>query len=333
MRGNDKILVVLCSYQGQRFIEAQIDSILSQSYKNIKLHIFDDCSTDATQEIIKQYQDYGNVFLHLNNKNIGFINNFESALTIVTGGYIALSDQDDIWHPDKLLLSMQAMKQLEANYQNMPLLVHSDLSYIDASGKHYHDSFFNKKGLVLPDKKSLSAIMGHCGVMGNTMLVNRLLVDAALPFPKGLRYHDYWLALVNEFFGVRKTIKKSLVKYRIHSGNASNNTIDRGEKRSLSKWLRLDFALPFLEDRRAKTIHYFIDHYVLSAKDKLIVERYYQYLLFKGNRLSYYSFLIKNNFLKPDLLYRINVFFRMMLTTRYTDKALLARQIRGKNSE
>jgi rhamnosyltransferase len=330
MMGSDEILVVLCSYQGQRFIGAQIDSILSQSYKNIKLHVFDDCSTDATQEIIKQYQHCKNVFLHFNAKNIGFINNFESALQIMNGQYFALSDQDDIWHPDKLLLSMKAMKQLEKSYRDMPLLVHSDLSYIDAFGKHYHNSYFNKKGLIFSDKQSLSKIMGHCGVMGNTILMNRLLVDIALPFPEGLKYHDYWLALVNEFFGVRKTIKKSLVQYRMHGNNVSNNTLSPGRKKLSTKWLKLDFALPFLEDNRAETIRYFLDHYIFSAEDRLFVEYYYQYLLFRKNRLSHYIFLIRNNFLKPSLSYRISVFFRMMLTTRYAGHTSLGQQIKRK---
>jgi peroxiredoxin Q/BCP len=203
--------------------------------------------------------------------------------------------------------------------------VHSDLELINTSGQLLSPSFFAHKKINLPEGKSLNRIMGHCGVMGNTLLMNRLLLKVALPFPPVLKYHDYWLALVNEFFGVRKTINKPFVKYRIHHHNVSNNTLTQVKPKVYLKWLRRDFALPFLEDDRANTILYFLDHYNISEEDRVILGRYYHYLLFEDNRLSHYYFLIKNDFLKSDLGYRCSVFFRMMLTSRYTNNTLLSK--------
>jgi peroxiredoxin Q/BCP len=326
---NDTIQVVVCTYQGESFIQEQLDSIATQTYVNINVHIFDDGSTDNTLSIIKQHcKKYPHFFYYRNTKNLGFLRNFETAMKHVTGDYIALSDQDDIWLPDKLEQCMGEMKQLERQFPQKPVLVHSDLELIDSSGKGLSSSFFLQKKINLTDGRSLNQIMGHCGVMGNTILMNSLLIKAALPFPLGLKYHDYWLALVNEFLGVRKTINKPLVKYRMHDNNVSNNTIAQVKPAIYSQWLKRDFALPFLEDDRAKIIGYFLQHYRFSAEDRDILERYYQYLLFAGNRLSHYHFLIRNDFLKADLGYRCSVFFRMMLTSRYTNKLSMQKRER-----
>ena len=322
----DTIQIIVCTYQGEQFIEQQLASIEAQTYPNVNVHVFDDASTDNTLSIVKDYcKKQQHFFYYKNTKNLGFVRNFEMAMHRVVGDYIALADQDDLWLPDKLAHCMREMKRLEELFPQKPVLVHSDLELIDASGKMLFPSFFAHKKINLAEGKSLSSIMGHCGVMGNTLLMNRLLLQAALPFPPILKYHDYWLALVNEFFGVRKTINKPLVKYRIHHNNVSNNRLAQIKERGYLKWLKRDFALPFLEDDRAKTILYFLDHYSVSEEDKVILARYYHYLLFEGSRLSHYYFLLKNDFLKAVLGYRCSVFFRMMLTSRYTNNTLLSK--------
>lgn len=330
----DRIHILVCTYQGGQFIAEQLDSIVAQTYSNFEVHIFDDGSTDKTVSIAEHYsKKYLNFFLHINEKNLGFLKNFENGLKRINGQYIAFSDQDDIWLSDKLACCMREMKLLEQQFPMSPVLVHTDLSLIDSSGKFLFPSFFARKKISLPSEKSLNHIMGHCGVMGNTMLLNRLLVEAALPFPEELKYHDYWLALVNEFVGIRKTIKKPLVKYRMHNSNVSNNTLVKAKRQFYDKWLKRDFELPFLEDHRVKTISYFLDHYTVGSEDKKLLEHYYDYLLFKGSRLFHFYFLIQNNFLKPDLLYRMSVFFRMMLTTRYASNRVSAKKKRGNKSE
>jgi len=188
----EKIIVILCSYQGEAYIAQQLDSILNQSYQPIEIHVSDDCSTDNTANIVESYRDrFSNINFHQNSQNIGFLKNFEASLLRVKGKYIALSDQDDIWHPDKLLVAMEELKLVEASFPNKPILVHSDLELIDMQGKSIGDTFFSKKGLSLPEEKSLAKILGHCGVMGNTLLMNRNLIDKALPFPERRRSNLY----------------------------------------------------------------------------------------------------------------------------------------------
>ena len=317
----NKLVVLLCSYQGEQFIAAQLESLICQTYQPTEIHVFDDCSYDNTQMIVQDYvAKYDHIFLHINDNNIGFVNNFEQALSSVglRSRYIALCDQDDIWHPDKLELSMKAMKSLEADHAlGMAALVHADLSFIDESGRAFGSSFFKKKLINLRDNRSLSRILGHCGVMGNTLLINRFLLDKALPFPNGLKYHDYWLAVVNELFGVRKTIPETLVKYRLHSDNNSNNA-RMIEKKVLSfKWIHRNFRLPFMEDNREVVMRNLLGNAYLRLEDRRLIKGFYQYLLFKGVRWQLLSFLLKYDFLRSSVKYRTSVFFRMMLTKRY----------------
>lgn len=302
--GDDEILVILCCYQGERFISKQIDSILSQSYQNLKLHIFDDASTDDTQQIVKRFEQHNNVFLHINHINKGFVKNFEFALAKIDAAYIALSDQDDIWHVDKLKQSYQALRTLEQENQNAPCLVHSDLCMIDQNGKCLSPSFFNYKQISLPKKKSLAKILGYNGVMGNTILMNRQLAQLALPFPDSLKYHDYWLALVNETFGARKTLNAKLVSYRIHNKNASEN-------RSTHQVQHI--PPPFTEDNRKETLAYFLSHYDINKEDKIIISGFYNYLNPDNNKISRALSLLKYGFLRNDWRYKLRVLWRLLV--------------------
>ena len=267
----ENINVILCCYQGESYIAEQLDSILAQTYSSFEIFVSDDSSNDKTQAIVESYcANFSNVTLHNNTENLGFLKNFEVSLLRIKGKYFALCDQDDIWHPDKLTVSMSELKKIEAIYPNKPILVHTDLELMDAHGHTIEGSFFTKKELSLSNKKSLGQILGHCGIMGNTILMNRILVDKALPFPEGLKYHDYWLAVINELYGVRKTISKPLVKYRLHDTNTSSNNI-------LKKNI---VTLPFSQDNRVVAIKYLLANYDIPRQDKLFITRVYSYLIF-----------------------------------------------------
>src|ERR1700742_3478188 len=97
------ISVALCTYSGEKFLQEQMDSILAQTYKNLEIVIVDDCSTDRTIDIINSYAEKDKrIKLFQNDTNLGFNKNFEKALSLTTGEYISISDQDDTWLPQKL---------------------------------------------------------------------------------------------------------------------------------------------------------------------------------------------------------------------------------------
>ena len=308
IKSNPKLIsIALCSYQGEKFLAEQLDSILAQSYPYFEIHIFDDVSSDATVEIAKYYQqNHPHIYLHQNKQRLGFVKNFEQAIKRLSSKdtYLALSDQDDIWHRNKLELCHQALSQLEQEYRDMPCLVHSDLKMIDSNGKLIHSSFFRHKKIELPAEKSLAKILGYNGVMGNTLLINYQLAQLALPFPESLKYHDYWLALINETFGKRKTLHTTLIRYRIHRQNASEN------RKTHSTHYQ---PPPFTEDNRKETLAYFLAHYDLNSNDKKIMTAFYNYLDPNRNKINRAVLLFRYGFLRRHGWYRLRVLRKLLM--------------------
>lgn len=102
------VSVVLCTYNGEKFLRPQIDSITAQTYPNLEIIIVDDVSSDSTSSILEEYrQKDSRVKFHINSANIGYNKNFEKAFSLATADYIAISDQDDIWESNKIELMMK----------------------------------------------------------------------------------------------------------------------------------------------------------------------------------------------------------------------------------
>lgn len=314
------LCIVMTTYNGETFLSEQIDSILNQSYQDFELIICDDKSEDNTVEIIQNYlKDHDNITLYQNEENIGVVQNFENALKKCDSSYIALSDQDDIWHKDKLKISMQKLKIMEGSYPNIPLLIHSDLEMIDDNGNIFSPSYFNFRGYTLSSEKSLNTIISQNGIMGNTILINNHLKKLILPFPNHLIVHDYWIALINEIYGKRTTIYKPLVQYRIHEKNLSNSTrvFKNNYFQAMKKLLTLNFNLPYMGVGREKVLKELLARYKLSKHDRSIIEKFLTYLDLNTNRINIFHTLVKFNFIKKGFLYRLKLLVKLALTRKY----------------
>jgi len=311
-----KISIAMTTYNGESFLKEQIESILKQTYQSFELIICDDKSSDSTFEILQQYSHkYTKIKVYQNKQQLGVVKNFEKVINLSTSPYIALSDQDDIWNPQKLEILLKEIKQLESQYPKLPCMVHSDLSLINETKQLLHPSFFTFKHYKLKEEKDLTHILGPCGVMGNTLLMNQLLKDKILPFPSSTKVHDYWIALINEIFGKRKTILQPLVQYRIHQNNVSNSK----SKLYLLKYkkiISLFKQLPFMNIKRDKLLHYLLEHYPINTQDKKIIQLFLLYLEKKGNPFLIYFYLIKFNFLKKNIPYRILIAIKILLFWR-----------------
>ena len=99
------VSIALCIYNGERFLKEQLETLVNQTYKNIEIVAVDDCSTDSSVLILETYKaKYPFINIHRNARNLGYVKNFEKAISLCKGDFIALSDQDDIWDPDKIKL-------------------------------------------------------------------------------------------------------------------------------------------------------------------------------------------------------------------------------------
>jgi glycosyltransferase involved in cell wall biosynthesis len=199
------ISILVCTYNGARFLEEQIDSLLNQTYPNIEIIISDDASTDETPAILAKYQHLKNVKLYLHKENIGVTKNFETTASLAKGDYIAFSDQDDIWLPEKIAKLYAAIDGYS--------LVYSDSKMIDENGNNLKEN--------LSDLRHLHDITNSIGlffmnaVSGHTMLVKKEVMPYAFPTPPDY-YHDWWIALQATNFNGVKYLNEPLTLYRRH---------------------------------------------------------------------------------------------------------------------
>lgn len=276
MQSSNCVAIIMATYNGEKYISKQLDSIINQAYKNIKIYINDDCSTDNTYNILKQYQKKYPYLINIkqNKNNIGFIKNFETLIKNCNEGFIALSDQDDIWDKNKLSRQMEII--LKDDFQNTPLMIHHDLKIIDEFDNLYKRSYFKYKNYHFISDKNLGQILGPCGVMGNTILLNKKLKEIILPFPNTLDYHDYWIAINCELFGKRYTIKEQLINYRFHNNNTSNNKKDNSNPNNNAHLLRLSYLKELHKKIQIqsdiKTLNSYIDY--LENKKNIIIILY-----------------------------------------------------------
>jgi len=304
-----QLTVIMASYNGERYIEEQLDSILAQSYQKFNLLIADDGSTDSTMNILLNYQKkYKNIKIIQNINRLGVVSNFENLISLVETKYISLSDQDDIWHKDKLLVSMKNIEKINIK---TPALFHSDLTVIDDKKNIISKSFFKMRGYEFPVVKSLDIMLGRSGVMGNTIVFNQALKKEILPFPKSLEVHDYWIALVNELLGERISCNKSMIYYRIHNNNVSNS-VDKINCNTLQK-INSSITLPYYKIKREYVLEEFLNRFIIAREDRALVHLFINYL--KGNlsKLNMIVFLFKKNFFKKGFLYKVQQIFKIII--------------------
>ena len=207
------ISVCIATYNGEKYVERQLRSILSQIALTDEVIVCDDGSSDETVAAILNCNDQ-RVRIHQNRERLGHVKNFEKALTLAGGEHIFLSDQDDIWLPGRVETMMRCGEHDEAI-----LLVASNFDLIDKN-----DSFigeFRKLGTVrkLRIIQILDIFMGNSPYFGCTFMLRKSLLRYCLPFPGNIESHDIWIALVASYFGRVVNIIDPTLQHRIHGNN------------------------------------------------------------------------------------------------------------------
>ena len=211
---NEKPLVsiALCTYNGERYLREQLDSIVNQSYSPLELIAVDDHSADNTLSILREYAEkYSFIKIFSNPENLGYIRNFEKALKLCSGDLIALSDQDDIWIFDKI------EKQVKAIGNN--LLIYHDSEFVDQDGFSLKKHMSDIVNLYRGDRPEVFLFF-NC-ISGHSVLLKKELRDELLPFPNAY-FHDWWMGYVASNLGSIDFLNESLVKYRQHQKSDTN---------------------------------------------------------------------------------------------------------------
>ena len=209
----------MTTYNGDKFLKLQLDSILAQTVTDFELIVCDDNSFDSTWNILTEYsQKDKRIHIYRNEKNLGYVKNFEKSITLCSGDYIALSDQDDIWKKHHLEILMNNLKEATGVAGNAEIInSRGDVSKDTLSKR---EKYFNDGNSL--DKLYRILFYGN-PFQGASSLFKAELFQKALPIPKEVEYQDAWFnsfaCCMNGFNFVNEVVNQ----YRIHESNASGN--------------------------------------------------------------------------------------------------------------
>jgi glycosyltransferase involved in cell wall biosynthesis len=206
------ISVCMATYNGARWIEQQLESVLAQLDEDDEVVVVDDASSDATVHNIKAIDD-ARIRLFANERNLGVNRSFERALFLARGRVLFLCDQDDVWFDGKVRRVMQGFEE-----RPDVTLVQSDARIIDAAGLDVGRTYF---GASLPFEPGVLRNIVRCRFLGCALAVKAEIRDRFIPFPAKIPGHDMWIGIVNELYGKTLFISEPLIGYRRHGNNAS----------------------------------------------------------------------------------------------------------------
>lgn len=265
--------VVMPVYNGAKYLEEQILSIYQQTLRPTRLLVRDDNSTDSSFGLLcnlkNQYYGQWLEIAPQSSENVGCIRNVAFLMSLSEAEYIALSDQDDIWYPEKLETLLKKMLALEdKSIQQLPILVHSELELIE-DNMQLTGKLYTTNESINPYRQSLDDLLITNVVTGCSTLLNRSLVTKALPFPEEVLMHDWWLALIASRYGTIHFIDKPLLGYRQHSMNLLGSG-GKGLKYILKSIKRLNFFFARYIDRIYAQNAAFSIHHLNSSKTMLL---------------------------------------------------------------
>lgn len=213
------ISIAMATYNGEKYLHKQIDSILTQDYQNFELIIRDDCSTDSTKDILKQYLEKDKrIKVIFGEENLGFRKNFEIVIKQCSGDYIAFADQDDVWTEDHLSVLFDNIGTNECIGANAEL-VDCDLKSLGAT------TFTGNGMTIVPDKDLLRRHLVHSNcIQGAACMISKSIVHKIIPIPENIKWHDYWVALVASMNRGCVYTDRVILKYRQHGNNVTSNT-------------------------------------------------------------------------------------------------------------
>lgn len=285
-KNNSYVDILLATYNGEHYIEEQLESIINQTYSNWKLYIRDDNSSDNTVNIIKGYIEKFPEKIYLVEdikKGLGAKKNFFELIKYSKNDYCMFCDQDDVWLDNKIELTMREMKKIEGEKtKKIPILVHTDLKVVSEELELINESFIKYQNLD-PEMKALNNLLLQNNITGCTVMINLSLKQECKNIPENCIMHDWWLGLIASAFGEISFINEQTILYRQHSMNevgaknynsykfilgkinSTSQSIENGIKQGIEFF---NMYKSSLSDKDLKIVKVFI-----SLKSKNIIDR------------------------------------------------------------
>jgi len=212
--------ILLATYNSARFLREQLDSVLAQDFRDFELLIRDGGSDDDTVAIVAEYQQkYPGKIRFLGRQKASAVENFSSLLADSDAELVMFCDHDDVWKPDKISSTLAKYREMEQTFgAGTPILVFTDSEVVGETLKPISPSMIHFQHLD-PRHLTLNRLILQNVPSGNTMLVNRALVDLAAPIPGNAVMHDHWLTLAAATMGKIGFLDRATLLYRQHGDN------------------------------------------------------------------------------------------------------------------
>lgn len=292
--------ILVAVYNGEKYLKAQLESVINQTYKEFNIIIRDDGSTDSSLDIIKEFKSlYPEKVQIIEGKpSKSAKNNFFELMNYAASDYIMFCDQDDIWLENKVELTLSKMKETEdLNGKTTPVLCHTDLTVVDKDLNTIHPSFYKMQKFDI-SKTTLNRALVQNIVTGCTVMINKPLLNLAKGTnAEDIIMHDWWLFLIASAFGKVEVVNTPTILYRQHESNqlGAQNPSEIGyyaKKIKSGSSLHLTYA-------QAKCF-YKVFKSTLPQVQKSITEEYIN--LPDKNKIQKISSIIKNDFWKHSLI-------------------------------
>ena len=270
------VSIIIATYNGEKYLQEQLTTIINQTYKNIEIIICDDDSTDGTIGIVKNFsKNNSNVSYFISEKNKGVNKNFENAFLKATGDYIAISDQDDVWLPSKIEEQLKLFTSEE--------IVLAYTSSVRFSGAILPTKKYNYSSNLF-EGNNVRKLLLRNSVSGHNIIFRKQLLQQILPIPENI-YYDWWIVQTAACNGIVAATNKVLAYQRAHENNITvkkRTTINQ----STNEYKERKIALKAFTELKG-----------LKDDDKKFIEETLQYfLLLENTNFSQplFSFLMKN---------------------------------------
>lgn len=209
---NKKVSVAIATYNGEKYLREQLESLYSQTRVPDEIVVVDDRSIDRTKDILEEYHQKKGLRFIINEQNLGVNQNFEKAIRCCTGDYIAICDQDDVWMPHKIETSLRKLMAIE---NGKPACVSSQCIGVDKEL-----NVINEDVLIKKDSCGFKATALQKGVcQGCSLMFNRALMEVLIFYPNKCFMYDYYIGFVAAAVGVKYNISEPLMWYRHHDNN------------------------------------------------------------------------------------------------------------------
>ncbi|MFI3730995.1 glycosyltransferase family 2 protein [Vagococcus fluvialis] len=304
-KNNKSVAILMSTYNGEKFISEQIESIIAQSFVDWNLYIRDDGSLDETVNIIKKYERENENIFFINSEqdgNIGVISSFLFLLDSVQSDFYMFADQDDVWLKDKI---KKVYKLHE--YSTEPLLVYSNLKLVDSNLNSLGNNMIEAN--KLSKKIELRNLLTQNSVTGCTMFFNNSLkteLQKTSDFKDALM-HDWWIALIAQTRGKIIFLDEPTILYRQHE----NNVV--GSKSSISRIFKgyglKEMTSAVLKTKEQAKAFYHVYKNDISSKDEILIKNYLE--LFEVNIFKKMKILKNNKYYKTGNIR--NLFFYLII--------------------